>query len=58
MKFLRSKSEQRESNDFIVTQHFETDHTVMTFGLQLTKQIIWLNLYVYVDIVNTIQTAP
>ena len=39
-KFLRFKSEQRESNVFIVTQHFESDNAVMTFGLQLTKQII------------------
>ena len=39
-KFLRLKSEQRESNVFIVTQHFESDNAVMTFGLQLTKQII------------------
>ena len=50
--------EQRESNVFIVTQNFESDNAIMTFGLQLTKQIIWLNLYVYIDIVNTIQTAP
>lgn len=39
-------------------QHFETDNTVITCGLQLTKQVIWLNLYVYADIVSTIQTAP
>ena len=39
-KFLRFKSEQRESNVFIVTQHFESNNAVMTFGLQLTKQII------------------
>lgn len=26
-KFLRFKSEQRESNAFIVMQHFETDNT-------------------------------
>ena len=39
-KFLRLKSEQRESNVFIVTQHFESDNAVMTFGLQLIKQII------------------
>ena len=39
-KFLRFKPEQRESNVFIVTQHFESDNAVTTFGLQLTKQII------------------
>ena len=38
-KFLRLKLEQRESRGFTVT-HFESDNTVITCGLQLTKQII------------------
>lgn len=58
MKFLRFKPEKKETDGFIVTWHFETDNTVTTCGLQLTKQIIWLHLYGYVDIVNTVQTDP
>lgn len=58
LKILRFKSEQRWSNTFSVIQHFEDGSPVITCGLQLTKQIIWLNLYAYVDIVNTILTEP
>lgn len=39
-KFLRFKPEQRESSGFTVMQHLESDNTVITCGLQLTKQII------------------